>query len=73
MATIWTQEDIDELKKAIRSGRLSVSYAGPPARAETFQSLAEMRALLAEMVKQVSGSTSSPPYRVAATKKGLGC
>lgn len=65
---IWTQADIDRLKKAIGSGALSVSYAGPPARTITYQSLDAMRSLLAEMVRSVQGN---PTYRLAATRKGL--
>jgi hypothetical protein len=67
MAT-WTQADIDKLKAAISSGVLSVSYAGPPARSITYQSLAEMRALLAEMTASVGGGST---YRLATTRKGL--
>lgn len=55
---IWTEGDIVTLKKAIASGVLSVSYAGPPARSQTFQSLEAMRSLLAEMVGQVYGHTA---------------
>lgn len=65
---IWTQADIDTLKAAIASGVLSVSYAGPPARSITYQSLAEMRSLLASMIASTSNGT---PYRLAATRKGL--
>lgn len=64
----WTQADIDKLKAAIASGILSVSYAGPPARSITYQSLAEMRKLLAEMERSVSGSTT---YRRVAFSKGF--
>lgn len=68
MAVTYTQAEIDTLKAAIVSGVLTVSYAGPPARTVTYQSLAEMRKLLADMNASVSGSA---PYRVAATRKGL--
>lgn len=54
----WTQADIDELKAAIRSGVLTVSYAGPPARTVTYQSLQAMRDLLAEMRGEVAGGPS---------------
>lgn len=64
----WSQEDIDKLKAAIASGVLSVSYAGPPARSITYQSLREMRDLLAEMTASTSAGT---PYRLASTRKGL--
>lgn len=67
-ATIWTQADIDKLRDAIASGVLSVSYAGPPARTITYQSLDAMRALLAEMVRQVNGSTATSFRRVSHSK-----
>lgn len=65
---IWTQADIDKLKKAIASGVLSVSYAGPPQRSVTYQSLEAMRSLLAEMVGQVNGRTA---YTRASFSKGF--
>lgn len=65
---LWTQSDIDSLKAAVASGVLTVTYAGPPARSKTYQSLSEMRALLAEMVASVGGG---PRYRLAATRKGV--
>lgn len=46
----WSDDDIANLRRAIASGVLSVEYGGPPARKQVFQSLAEMRSLLAEMV-----------------------
>jgi hypothetical protein len=67
MAT-WTQADIDRLKEAISSGVLTVSYAGPPARSKTYQSLEAMRSLLAEMTRQVSGA---PSFSRAAFSKGF--
>lgn len=71
MAT-WTQTDVDNLKAAIASGVLRVSYSGPPARDITYHSLAEMRALLAEMIASVaSASGTRKPYKLAATRKGI--
>jgi hypothetical protein len=71
MAT-WTQSDVDNLKNSIASGVFSVSYNGPPARTITYQSLAEMRALLAEMIADVATAAGTrKPYRLAATRKGL--
>jgi hypothetical protein len=58
VATTWTQADIDTLRAAIASGVMSVSYAGPPQRSVTYQSLDAMRAVLAEMIRDVSGATS---------------
>lgn len=67
---IWTQADIDRLKHALGSGVLTVTYAGPPERSITYQSLDAMRRLLAEMVRDVS--TTDAPYRLGATRSGLG-
>lgn len=66
--TIWTAEDIATLRAAVASGVLSVSYAGPPARSVTYQSLGAMRELLAEMQRQVH---KAPTYRLGAVHKGL--
>jgi hypothetical protein len=68
MPTTWTQADIDKLKEAVAEGVLSVSYAGPPARSITYQSLDAMRALLAEMVRQVQ---RPPTFRRVAFRKGF--
>jgi hypothetical protein len=64
----WTQADIDKLKIAISSGVLMVTYAGPPQRSVQYQSLAAMRALLAEMVGQVNGS---PRFTRVSFNKGF--
>lgn len=68
MAGTWTQEDIDTLKAAIAGGVMSVSYAGPPQRSVTYQSLGQMRALLAEMLRDVNGAVT---YRRAKFSKGF--
>lgn len=69
--SIWSQSDIDALKDALKSGVLSVHYAGPPARTITYQSLSAMRDLLAEMVRDVNGTTS---YRRVKWNRGFrGC
>lgn len=69
---LWSQTDIDALKVAVASGVLAVEYSGPPARRITYNSLPEMRALLAEMVAQVGNDAGTrSPYRLIATKKGL--
>ena len=68
MAGIWTQADIDSLKAAVSGGVLSVDYEGPPKRMVVYQSLGAMRSLLAEMVKQVTGS---PSFRRASFSKGF--
>lgn len=68
----WTQADVDALRGAVRTGVLTVSYDGPPRRQVTYQSLDQMRRLLAEMVAQVNTSAGTRKrFRLAATKKGL--
>lgn len=68
----WSQADIDTLKAAVASGVLSVEYAGPPRRRIEYQSLSEMRKLLAEMTASVARQDGRPSYRLAATRKGFG-
>lgn len=65
---MWTQADIDALRAAIATGIKTVKYAGPPAREVTYHDLDEMRSLLAEMVRSVTGARSS---RLAAYTKGF--
>lgn len=71
MSGLWSQADIDELKAAIKKGVLSVSYSGPPSRSITYQSLTEMRKLLAEMVADVAQQDGRAPYRLVKTTKGF--
>lgn len=68
--SVWTQADVDNLKPAIASGVLTVSYNGPPARMVTYQSLSQMRALLAEMIADVNSATRKK-FRLATSKKGV--
>ena len=62
----WTQAHVTTLQAAVASGVLTVSYNG---RSTTYQSLSEMRALLADMERQVSATTRT--YRLAAVSKGV--
>lgn len=69
---IWTQTDVDTLKVAVASGVLTVRYSGPPAREVTYQSLAAMRALLADMIADVAGAAGTRQgYRLAKFRKGF--
>jgi hypothetical protein len=68
VAVEWTQADIDALKAAIANGVLLVTYNGPPYRQVQYQSLSEMRKLLASMNRQVSGA---PNVRLATTSRGF--
>ncbi len=71
MAT-WTQTDVDNLKAAVATGVLTVTYDGPPRRSITYQTLAEMRSLLAEMTAAVASAAGTrTSYRLVATRKGL--
>lgn len=71
----WTEDDIATLKAAIKTGLLSVSYGGngAPTRSVTYQSLSEMRKLLADMEADVDATTGSGPprYRVFSLDKGF--
>jgi hypothetical protein len=68
----WTEADLISLRAAVASGVLSVRYDGPPGRTVTYQSLVEMRSLLAEMNMVVNNTAGiRPNYRLAFTKKGL--
>jgi hypothetical protein len=64
----WTQADVDKLKAAIASGALTVSYAGPPARLITYQSLTAMREALASIVRQAN---ATPTFRRVSFSKGF--
>ena len=64
MAT-WTQEQRDALAAAIATGALTVQYRD---RSVTYQSLSEMRSLLSEMDRQLTGA---PTHRLAAHSKGV--
>lgn len=73
----WTQQDVDQVRAAVvalAAGTrvVTVSYAGPPARSVTYgaANLAELRELLAEMERSVSGGTR---FRRVAFGKGFGC
>jgi len=72
----FTQADADAVQAAIvelATGKrvVSITFAGPPQRSETFQmvQINELNELLAKINRQLSpGGT----YRLAATRKGLG-
>jgi hypothetical protein len=65
-----TQDEIDNLEKAINEGTLSISYRD---RQQTFRSLEEMERILARMRREFAGTPRSN-YRVASTSKmGGGC
>lgn len=72
----WSQSDLDQVKAAVLAlatgtRAVSVSYTGPPARSVSYGivDLAALRALLAEMQREIGGGTT---YRLGATRKGLG-
>ncbi len=67
--TTWTEADIAALEKVAASGLLTVSYGGPPARSETFQSLDAIRKQIAIMKIAVRGAP--PTHRFAAFNKGF--
>lgn len=63
----WTVQERDTLKKAIASGVLSVRFAD---RTIQYQSLDQMRALLAEMNASLAAQTGRPTFALASTRKG---
>lgn len=67
----WTQQEYDTLKAAVASGVRIVSYDGPPKRLVEYQSLAEMRALLAAMALDLNGQAGGTTVRYASTSKGV--
>ena len=68
VAALWTQADITTLKIAIAGGVKRVVYDGPPKREVEYQDLDAMRALLAEMCAEVSGSSN---FRRAKHRRGF--
>jgi hypothetical protein len=65
---LWTQADVDALKAAVKTGALKVKFAD---REVTYQSLDQMRSLLAEMVAAVASTAGQQPYTVATHNKGF--
>ena len=62
----WTQAQVDALKTAAAAGVRTVVYAD---RTVTYQSLAEMLALLAAMQAEVNGSTVDRFSRVTYSRE----
>ena len=55
----YTQTDIDTLKTAIASGALEVEFgSGAERRRVKYRSLADMRSTLADLIAEVSSSSS---------------
>jgi hypothetical protein len=74
MAGIWTQDDADALKEAIKTGVLTVTYGATSSgsgRSVTYQSLSQMRALLASMLQDIAQAGGTSSTRYAATRKGF--
>lgn len=71
MGAAWTEAERDALKAALASGILTVSYAGPPARTITYQSLSAMRSLLSAMNAQLGDDDPPPRVRYAKHSKGF--
>jgi hypothetical protein len=68
---LWTQSDIDSLKAAVAGGVLEVRYDGPPMRLVRYQSLSEMRSLLASMAAEATRTAGGCSFSLGATSKGL--
>ena len=63
----WLQTDIDALKAAMGKGLKQVTYASGSV---TYQSIDDMRKLLADMQREVSPDTN-PSRRVARFDRGF--
>lgn len=67
-----TQADIDALEKTVRSGVLTVRFAGPPAREITYQSMEVMVKELARMRAEFATANGTrQSFRLAGFKKGF--
>jgi hypothetical protein len=66
----WTQADIDALERAIADGRgaRAITFAD---QSVTFNSIAEMLALLATMKQAVAAAAGGSSTRYAAFSKGV--
>ena len=65
----FTADQRDALQAAISTGVLTVLFGG---RSTTYQSLAEMRSLLAEMERELATTAGTyRTFRLAATRKGV--
>ena len=64
----WTQTDIDNIKSAMASGTKRLKHGDTE---KEFASLAEMKALLAQMEAEVNPTTASPRRTVASFSNGL--
>lgn len=70
---IWTEADVRALATAVKGGVLRVRYDGPPAREVQYQSLADMRALLASMRQEADRAAGNATnFRFASSSKGFG-
>lgn len=67
----WSEEDVAQLKQAIASGVLTVSYNGPPARTVTYQNIDAMRRALAAMRQDVAASAGRVSHQQARVRKGF--
>jgi hypothetical protein len=75
MADVYTSDDLVAVTNAIRSlmtgsRAVTVTYAGPPQRSVTYAAvnLGELRALQAEIQREVNGS---PTFRRISFAKGF--
>lgn len=67
----YSQADVDTLRAAIASGALKVEYSGPPARAVTYNSVGEMKKILAQMVAEMNNAAGTRRrFRYMTTAKG---
>lgn len=68
MPVTWTQDDVDALQAAIKSGAKTVKYAD---REVTYHSLDEMLRLLSDMQQSVdNGTVAGTRYRLMSHRRG---
>ena len=72
---LWTESDVIALKRAIATGLRRVEFvSGDHRRVQEFQSLADMRKLLADMEAEAAGNAvalARPVRRVASYDPGF--
>lgn len=68
LTVTYTQAEIDQLKAAIISGVLTITYDGPPRRSVTYQSVDAMKRALADALRT---SNSPRRFRLAKVKRGF--
>jgi hypothetical protein len=64
----YTQGDLDAIKSAYATGALSVEYNG---RRTTYRSLDDMRTIIADIERELAGTSATPARTVGVFSSGL--